>query len=698
VSDDSAEKPNLMHLAADLLDLDLDGDDIPELTDEDIEEIQDYPQDSLGTMADYEFVSRFEGSDMTDVYLAHKLSRFGFVRRAVVKRAKPSSDMYEISREMLLDEAKALAWLDHPNIVSILDFGEDAGGFYLAMEHVDGTDLRYVNMSLRKRREALPFEVAVYICIEILRGLHHAHTILDPDGHALDILHRDVNPTNVLISRSGHIKLTDFGVVRMRDRLQAKTQPGIVKGKFSYMTREYILGRKCDCRLDLYAVGIMLLEMLTGRPCFSKLSVHSVMKKVVEHDLPLHRMEAQNIPAHLDQIVSKATAREPEDRFSSASSMANELETWLMRSGGHASPWIISAFLEQHKLFSGRVSSHAAHSVPALSLPEKVENDAQKTQGASIDNHQEKTAELLVDVIDDSASNGSLEQIKSAEATALDNKPKSAKIAHEFPADALTESGDALKGAASISKEQEIGESVRPVLEPVGEAEMTPCADEELSELPRHQAIDPNESWEGSIGDPSVAEIIEVLIRKQASGEVRFENRALRKQIYVRQGQCIAVKTNVGMEDLSELLILQKVITRSELDRMMLGPGISDPEIGKRLIGKNKLTHERFAKIHGQQVQSCLEDVLTWRSGKFKFTPQKLPEPLIVPALHIELLLLPHLSESKGKPHAKSRKKPRPASTKPRAGGSLAEALRMARKVTGNRGKAHSDRINSDDE
>lgn len=692
---DGSELPNLLHLAADLLDsdLDLDTGDIPE----DLQEpSEDAPLEEnaspFGGVGDYEFVSRFEGSDMTDVFLAHKTSKFGFVRRAVVKRAKPGSDMYEVSREMLLDEAKALAWLDHPNIVSILDFGEDKGGFYLAMEHVDGTDLRYVNMSLRKRREALPLEIACFLAIEILRGLHHAHTILDPDGHALDILHRDVNPTNVLVSTSGHIKLTDFGVVRMRDRLQEKTQPGIVKGKFSYMAREYILGRKCDCRVDIYAVGIMLLEMLTGRACFSKLSVHEVMKRVVEHDLPLHRMEAQNIPTHLNQIVTKSTAREPQDRFKNANAMANELETWLMRSGGHASPWIVSAFFDQHKLFRQRADSF---SVSIDSAPHEILPPAESVN--SIDEFQEKTSELLVDIV----SELDLDEFPSPE----DNPevPSIGEVigSQDLPSSALSTppqapSEEIIHDELRASEEETI-EPVR--LEPVGEAEIPELDDEDLIEVSRHQSVDPESEWKGSIGTISVAEVMEVLIRKRATGEVCFENRALKKQIYVREGQCISVKTNVGMEDLAELLIIQKVIKRNELDRMMLGRAVSDPELGLRLVTAEKLTRERFAKIHGQQIQSCLEDVLTWRAGDFIYTPKNVPAPEVIPNLHIELILLPHLSESK-----RTTKNPSPSSSPAkipkaaRTGGSLAAALDIARKVTGNRAKGRGDNINSDDE
>jgi serine/threonine protein kinase len=670
VAVDDPMLPNLMHLAADLLDPDLELqtddlaclDPLAQVKSQDPETpASNNPavtaKQSLGGVADYEFVARYQGSDITDVFLAHKMSEFGFVRRAVVKRARPESELYEISREMLLDEAKALAWIDHPNVISILDFGEVDDGFYLAMEHVDGTDLRQVNMTLRRRREALPLEIAAYLAIEVLRGLHHAHTLVDPDGEALDILHRDVNPSNVLVSKSGHIKITDFGVVRMRDRLQDQTQPGIVKGKFSYMAREYILGRKCDCRVDVYAVGIMLLEMLTGRPCFSRLSVHEVMRKIVEHDLPLHRMRAQEIPEKLCSLVDKATARDPNDRFESAELMAKELETWLIRSGGHASAWIVSAFFEQHDLWRHQGPK------PKISLDEKKKPSTPAEASAIVKDP--------VAPIEDKA-----EEVAAADREETAEEP-----------------------AAPLSMPEKTTVSETPFrLQPVEHSGIIELENKDVVAVEIEEdedCIDPTLPWSGKIKDQSVAEILKTLIRSKAEGTLQLESHAIRKTLYFTEARCVAVQSNVGMEDLSELLVQQKVIPRADLDRMMMSGNISDQELGPRLIKEKRCTTERFAKIHGQQIQSSLEDILVWRSGDFAFEPGSVKQPAISPQLHIELILLPHLGEKRKK---KKKSKKRSASLSGfrggvKSGGSLSDVLRMARKVTRGSVKGKTDRI-----
>lgn len=310
----------------------------------------------------YRVFARFAGSGMSDVYLGKKSSPFGFVRLAVIKHLPRSSHQFDLKRQMLFDEARALAYLDHPNLVTILDADEDATGVYLCLEYVDGVDLRSVNAALRARGEALPFELAGFIAVEILRGLHHAHGAERPDGTSLRIVHRDVNPANILIARTGHLKLTDFGVVHMQDRLQAPTEPGLVKGKFAYLAPEYIQGRPVDARMDIYGAGVVLFELLTGRSLFSGESAHDIMRKIVAHDVRLDRLEREGVPEPVRSIVERALALEPSYRYATAEDMANALETWLIRSELHASPWILAAFFRQHQLFGPpvRVSAPAA--------------------------------------------------------------------------------------------------------------------------------------------------------------------------------------------------------------------------------------------------------------------------------------------------------------------------------------------------
>lgn len=324
------------------------------------------------SVGDYQVVSRLGGGSMADLYLAKKISTFGFVHRAVIKQVKRSRSDYKQLQRMLLDEARATACFDHPNLIRMFDVGETESGIFVALEYVEGTDLRRVNAKLRQRKEALPFELACFVVSEVLRGLHHAHSAVGPDGKALDIVHRDVNPSNILIATSGHVKLTDFGVVRMRERIQQKTEPGLVKGKYAYLAPEYIAGEPSSVQTDLYAAGIMLFELLSGRECFSGNTAYEVMWKIVNKGVPMYRLNREGVPEDLQRIVQRATAMVPERRYATAQDFANALEAWLMRSGRHATPWVLSVFFNRHELFPKALEPEPA--VPPLqrSAPAQV--------------------------------------------------------------------------------------------------------------------------------------------------------------------------------------------------------------------------------------------------------------------------------------------------------------------------------------
>ena len=308
------------------------------------------PTPNKGTLArigDYHLVGRFPSSAVTMVFLAHKSSPFGVIRRAVVKWAGRQLDNFEHSRSMLLDEARAIAFLDHPNLVTILDVGEDAAGVYLALEYVPGPDLRRVVQELRKKGEKLPEPLVLYAMIEVLRALEHAHSAVGPDEQPLRIVHRDVNPSNIVVSNTGHVKLTDFGMVHMRGRIQAPTAPHIVKGKYRYMAPEYISDQLVTAQADLYSVGLVMLELLTGELVFTGDEPVRAMTRIVQEGVPYQLMRAHDLDPELQAIIRQATHRDPTRRFLSARAMYVAIEEHLRRSGVYVGPSDMAAFLLQ---------------------------------------------------------------------------------------------------------------------------------------------------------------------------------------------------------------------------------------------------------------------------------------------------------------------------------------------------------------
>jgi serine/threonine-protein kinase len=301
-------------------------------------------------IADYQLQGRFPSSDATVVFLAHKMTPYGIIRRAVVKWAARSQPGFEQSRTMLLDESRAIAFLDHPNIVKILDVGEDSAGVYLAIEYVPGPDLRKMLKEHALRNERLPVELASYITVELLRGLEHAHSAVGPDNKPLSIIHRDVNPSNVIISNDGYVKLTDFGMVHMRGRYQDPTAPNTVKGKIRYLAPEYIADQSLTASADIYGAGITLFELLTGKPVFAAEEPTKVMTKIMKEGPPYGDLDRALVPAELTAIVRRSTEMDPEQRFATARGMSLALEEFLEKVGAYVSPTVLANYLVEKNM------------------------------------------------------------------------------------------------------------------------------------------------------------------------------------------------------------------------------------------------------------------------------------------------------------------------------------------------------------
>ena len=298
----------------------------------------------------YQLLARFPSSAAGDVFLGIRRTEFGYSRRAVVKVVWHRDDSFEERRRALLDEARAVAALDHPNIVKMIDSGVGAYGAYLALEFVNGVDLQRVLGALRKRKVRLPVPLSVYMVAQILRGLHHAHDATDAAGIPMNLVHRDANPSNILVARTGHVVLADFGIVRMANRYQQHTAPDLVKGKFRYLAPEYITHREVDRRVDVYGMGVVLYECLTGGPWTLPRSADA-MKRIVTDGLPIDQLAEYEVPDTVRNLVGIAVARAPDLRFQTAFEMAEALENYLSREGMFVSPASVAEFLQPCGVF-----------------------------------------------------------------------------------------------------------------------------------------------------------------------------------------------------------------------------------------------------------------------------------------------------------------------------------------------------------
>jgi TonB family protein len=277
----------------------------------------------------YEILEKIASGGMADVYKARRSGVEGFQKIVAIKKILPHLADNEQFIGMFADEAKLAAQLSHPNVVHIHDLGKiDAGGYFIAMEYVDGRDLRAILHSAREVSTPMPVPLAIYVASKVASALDYAHRRRDPGGKELAIVHRDVSPQNILISYEGEIKLCDFGIAKAASKAST-TQSGALKGKLQYMSPEQAWGRPIDHRSDLFSLGAVLFEMLTGEKLFRGDSDLNLLEKVRAAEVPVPSSLNPEIPRSLDAILGKVLAREPDERYGSASDLLRDLEAVL---------------------------------------------------------------------------------------------------------------------------------------------------------------------------------------------------------------------------------------------------------------------------------------------------------------------------------------------------------------------------------
>src|SRR5579864_2585922 len=264
-------------------------------------------------IAQFEIVRRLGAGGMAEVFLAKKRGAEGTYKILVLKRILPTYGGSRRFRSMFIEEAHLATRLNHPNVVQVFefqDFGDE--GLLLAMEFVEGCDLGRLMGAARAKGTNIPPWLGAWIVSEAAKGLHYAHEKKDEAGQPLEIVHRDVSPQNILLSFEGAVKIADFGIASAR--LFAEEQ-GVLKGKFGYMSPEQARGDSLDRRSDLYALGVILWEILAGRPIHGGLGGEALLDIVRSGIVEPPTTHAEDIPAELEQIALKALAPARNDRF-----------------------------------------------------------------------------------------------------------------------------------------------------------------------------------------------------------------------------------------------------------------------------------------------------------------------------------------------------------------------------------------------
>jgi eukaryotic-like serine/threonine-protein kinase len=290
-------------------------------------EEEDEPTDGT-KFGQYVLLDRIATGGMAEVWKARMRGVEGFQKTVAIKKILPHLSDNQDFIEMFIDEAKLAAQLSHNNIIHIYDLGKIQSSYYIAMEYVDGSDLKTILRKAQERDQPMAVELALFVATKVASALDYAHRKRDFQDREMGLVHRDVSPQNVLISEEGDIKLCDFGIAKAASKA-SHTQAGALKGKLQYMSPEQAWGRSIDRRSDIFALAVVLYEMLAGRKLFAGDNELSILDQVRDGKVSMPSEINDEVTPEIDNVMRKALAKDPADRYQTAGELARDLDAIL---------------------------------------------------------------------------------------------------------------------------------------------------------------------------------------------------------------------------------------------------------------------------------------------------------------------------------------------------------------------------------
>ncbi len=540
----------------------------------------------------YELLRRLATGGMAEVYLARRAGPHGFQKLVAVKRILPQFARDPDFVAMFVDEARVCARLGHPNIVQVFDFGEQDGELYMAMEYVDGTTAARLVRAAAGQAEDLPIDACLHITLSILRALDYAHTARDDEGKPLLLVHRDVSPGNVLIDRTGAVKLTDFGIARAAE-IERRTDAGQLKGKLGYMSPEQVVGRELDARSDIFTLGIVLAEMLILRPLFSGGKELDVLLRIRDADLTAIDRATGRVPDDLRSVLFRALSRDPALRWPTAAAFAEALEDVVRRRRLQVGPTRLASIVEKLGLVSGAAGDDEPTGEAGGLSTAPIECDT-------------TTRRVLRD--EESAS-----------------RPGGAPLAP--PIYRVQRSDGTIAGPMSLPRLVELfatGEVVGSnTAISVDNGRFRPSA--ECSEVARFisspalkwDADFPAEAIDRGKVDPArlPTRLFHLTVRRE-TGVLVLRDGARRKRVFYVEGTPECVTSTEKRELLGEFLVRRGQVLRMEVEMALAMLPRFGGRLGDALVGLGVLRPiELFRAIH-DQTQERLVEVFGWKTGE----------------------------------------------------------------------------------
>jgi len=294
----------------------------------------------------YTLLDRIAVGGMAEIFLARQAGLEGFEKTIVIKRIRPHLSKQGSFVKMFLNEAKLAAQINHPNIVQIYDLGKINESYFIAMEYIFGRDMRRIIPKADTKEIPFPMVYALKIASSVCEGLFYAHQKADIYGNPLNIVHRDITPENIFVSFDGTVKVLDFGIAKAANQIE-QTKAGEIKGKLSYMSPEQCMGKPLDCRSDIFSLGTVLYEWITGFKLFTGESEVAILKNITEGKIYKPSYFKSDIPDAVEAILMKALEKDRDKRYQTAWEMQYDLDQFLSQNEFTPSNIHLSNFLRQ---------------------------------------------------------------------------------------------------------------------------------------------------------------------------------------------------------------------------------------------------------------------------------------------------------------------------------------------------------------
>jgi serine/threonine-protein kinase len=546
----------------------------------------------------YELLRRIATGGMAEVYLARRAGPHGFQKLVAVKRILPQYASDPDFVAMFIDEARVCARLGHPNIVQVFDFGEQDGELYMAMEYVDGTTGARLIRAGANRGDDISIDVCLHTVLSVLRALDYAHGARDDGGRPLSLVHRDVSPGNVLIDRSGAVKLTDFGIARAAE-IERRTDAGQLKGKLGYMSPEQVVGRDLDARSDIFTVGIVLAEMLILRPLFTGGKELDVLLRIRDADVAAIDRAGARVPDDVRAVLFRALARDPALRWPSAGAFAEALEEIVRRRRLQVGPSRLAACVERFGLVA----------------PEEIDEDTEP--GTT-------TIPVKAEAPSPRSARDSEPTVPGSPSIPAAPAPKtvSPAVYRVCRPDGEVLGPMGFPALIELFATGEVGSTAR-----IAREQGRFKAAAEYPELSRFM-FSPALKWDADFpSDAGPAEldparlptrIFHLAVRRE-TGALVLRDGARRKRIFFVEGSPECVTSTEKKELLGEFLIRRGQVLRMELEMGLAMLPRFGGRIGDALVGIGVLRPiELFRAIH-DQTQERLVDAFGWKRGEIAF-------------------------------------------------------------------------------